>query len=253
MNTPSNPLRRNIHALREHLVPPVFLFQMGKVGSSSLRSTLQAHYPGLVVQAHHKQMLNQREQRILHWRMRLRLPVLVICPVRDPLSRNISAFFQNFKRDTGFDISSKAWTQEELTRLFLRCYPHQVCLEWFDQHLRTLFGLDVLSQPFPIERKWRTYRHRSIRALIYRADLEKEKQLAIISSFIGQSIPAWIYENVSENKDYGKIYKDFVQRVRLPEIYVSLMCQSRFCRTFWSETEIERMRNAFSDKQTKSE
>ncbi|QDV43235.1 Putative capsular polysaccharide synthesis protein [Stieleria neptunia] len=231
--------------IEEYLREPIFIFQMGKVGSSSLRSTLAANHRGLVVHAHKYAMLTKKQKWLLRWRMRLKLPVKVICPVRDPLSRNISSFFQNFKRDTGVDFGERNWSNQELLELFLRFYNHADCLDWFDRHLRTTFGVDVLSVPFPIQEKWGVYRQGAVDLLVYRSDLGHAKQLEIVSQFTKKDIRKWNYNNISAGKDYGDIYKKFVASVKLPRVYTSIVCGSAFCRTFWSDTEIDAMKKRY--------
>ncbi|MFZ7127495.1 MAG: putative capsular polysaccharide synthesis family protein [Desulfobacterales bacterium] len=216
-----------------------------------MRSTLRKYHHGPVVHAHNAGMLKPNDKTILKWRKRLRLPVYVICPIREPISRNISAFFQNFNLDTGLNFSDKnEWLEDEMLDLFLKHYTHNICLEWFDTNLRTTFGVDVFSQPFPIENKWKIYKHKSIRILVYRSDLDRSSQLDLISQFIGNKIPAWSQDNISAEKEYGEVYKKFCSSVKLPDIYISIMCDSKFCRKFWSENEIEAIKNRFKEKQT---
>ena len=217
---------------------PVYLFQMGKVGSSSLRATLAEHLKGHIYHAHTYRSMSLQAQRELRWRRRLRLPVYVICPVRDPVSRNVSSFFQNFKRDTGFETPERSWTTPELVELFLRCYPHNDCLEWFDRNFRGTFGIDVFSEPFPVERKWNVYRRGSVKVLIFRSDLDHAEQLAIVSRFLGCELKKWNYENQAEDKEYRHLYRDFVATARLPELYLTILGGSRFYQRFWSNDEI---------------
>jgi len=219
--------------------PPIYLFQMGKVGSSSLKATLSRKYKGAVIHAHNYGMLNGKQKGFLKWSKRLNLPVYVICPVREPLSRNVSAFFQNFKRDTGYEFLDREWSAIELRELFLNHYPHNVCLEWFDKNLRTTFGINVFATAFPVKRKWNTYKKGSIRLLVYRSDLDHSEQLNIVSRFIRCNIDGWIYGNKSAEKEYGEAYRSFCDSVALPDIYISIMCNSLFCRHFWSKEEID--------------
>lgn len=217
---------------------PIYLFQMGKVGSSSLRATLAERWPGPVFHGHGFEKLCDNGKRVASWRLRLRLPILVISPVREPIARNVSAFFQNFHRDTGFQFADRTWTSAELKELFLKHCRHNVPLEWFDRHLRTAFGVDVFARPFDVDRRWSTYRHRSVRVLVYRADLDRDEQLRVVSRFVGRTIDRWSYDNVAEDKDYAALYADFCATVRLPTSYVRVMCESRYCRQFWSAEEI---------------
>src|ERR1043166_4221649 len=142
---------------------PVVLFQMGKVGSSSLQSTLEKRIASPVWHAHQFAGLTPGQQRHLTWRRRLHLPIYVISPVREPIARNISAFFQNFRRDTGMELAARDWTTDALRDLFLERYRHHTCLEWSDPPLRPPFGIAVWAEPFPIEQKWQTYRSASVR------------------------------------------------------------------------------------------
>ena len=239
MSTPTGLYRRAASLLHASLHAPVYIFQMGKVGSSSLQATLTAHLKGSVYQAHNHDSMPLRARRQLRWRRRLGLPVYVICPVREPISRNVSAFFQNFKRDTGFDTSERPWTTVELVALFLQHYPHNICLEWFDRHFRSTFGIDVFAQPFSHEKKWAVYRRGSVRALVFCSDLAHDDQLTIVAGFLGREIKAWNYANQAEDKDYRQLYRDFCTSGRLPELYLSIMGGSRFCRQFWSKDAIE--------------
>lgn len=228
-----------LNLLRKAFVPPVFIFQMGKVGSSSLWETLSDDCEGVVVQAHSEQMLTEAQKRLIKWRIGLRLSIYVVCPVREPLSRNISAFFENFKRDTEYEITDHQWTTDEILNLFLKQYPHNNCLDWFDNHMKTVFGVDVFSEPFPAKQKWKVYKGASVQVLVYRTDLDHSEQLAVVSRFIGRDIPEWIYRNTSKSKDYADVYKQFCDSARLPDLYISRMCKSQFCRHFWTPEEIE--------------
>ena len=219
------------------ILTPTYIFQMGKVGSMSLKSTLSEYLKGEVVHSHSYGRMKTRHQKLLTVRKNLHLPIDVICPIREPISRNVSAFFQNFKKYTESDFSQHEWEVTKLLSLFLNNFCHNTCLEWFDHHFRPTFDIDVFAEPFPIERKWNIYRQHSTRALIYRSDLDKEKQLEIISRFLGIKISTWKYDNISENKKYSQIYRDFCLSAKLPDTYIKLMNDSSFCQHFWSEEE----------------
>lgn len=231
--------------LRKHSITPIFLFQMGKVGSSSVRTTLESQYKGLVVHAHNDKMLTNKHKFILYWRMKLRLPIYVICPIRDPLSRNVSAFFQNFTRDTGFELMEKEWTTDELLKLFLNRYNHNVSIEWFDRHMRSVFGLDVYAEAFDVHQKWKVYKRKSVKVLVYRSDLDRSLQQEVISQFIGRDFSGFKEDNVTSEKQFGNKYKAFVDEAKLPDVYKTILCRSAYCRHFWSKSEIEAIRSKF--------
>jgi hypothetical protein len=217
--------------------PLALVFQMGKVGSSTLETTLSRHFRGSVLHAHSLGSLPASQQRLIAWKRRLRLPIHVITPIREPIGRNVSAFFHNFKRDTGFELSDRSWSVAELCDLFLRCYPHRICLEWFDTQFLPAFGIDVYAAPFPIERKWQTYRHGSVRLLVYRTDLDHDLQRDVVKNFLGLDIERFEFTNRADDKDYAEVYRRFVAEAALPEWYISRMHRSRFACHFWSAEE----------------
>jgi hypothetical protein len=129
---------------------PIYIFQMGKVGSVSVQATLAGCLPNKIVHAHCYEDMALEEQDLLTSRKKAGLPINVITPVREPISRNISAFFQTFTRDTGFELTDRDWTVDELLELFLKRYPHDESYTWFDVNFKPLIGLDVYSEPFAL-------------------------------------------------------------------------------------------------------
>lgn len=223
---------------------PIYIFQMGKVGSVSVQDTLAGSLSNKIVHAHCFEEMSQEDQELLTSRHSAGLPITVITPVREPLSRNVSAFFQTFKRDTGFEFTARPWNQDELLTLFLQRYPHEESLDWFDISFRPMIGLDIYAEPFPRQQKWQVYTRGSFKVLIYRTDLSRQEQLAVIAGFVGCKVDAWIMGNRAEDKDYAEIYRAFCASAILPEDYISRMSASRFYRHFWSEDEI----NANADR-----
>lgn len=217
---------------------PIYLFQMGKVGSASLHSTLLECLPNKTLHKHCFEEMTPEDQQELRRRQRENQPVTVITPIREPLARNISGFFQTFKRDTGIEMAEHKWEIAELLALFLSRYPHHESLGWFDVDFRPAMGIDVYAQPFPKQRQWQVYAQGSTRVLVYRSDLGREQQLAIVSDFLGHKIKKWIYTNRAEDKDYAELYKEFCSIVKLPDDYIARLSESRYFRHFWTGEEI---------------
>lgn len=232
--------------LRKFFTPTLYLFQVGKVGSKSLKATLDAQYPGKVIHAHEFWQIPTRYQSRLQWAMRLGLPVRVICPIRDPLSRNMSAFFQHFERLTGRSFEEKDWSVEEMTALFIEKYPHHFQMEWFDRELRTAFGIDVFAQKFDKVRKWQTYQKGSVQMLIYRTDLDHDAQLDAVAQFLGLPLTEWTVTGETSKKAHGSLYSRTSKEAKLPMLYLQLLCDASSCRHFWTEKEIEQLKARWS-------
>ncbi len=212
---------------------------MGKVGSVSLEATLAKYLPNKLVHAHNFGDMAAEDQERWSRAQRLNEPILLITPIREPLTRNISAFFQNFKRDTGQEVADRSWEVAEVEELFLQRYPHEVALEWFDVSFRPATGVDIYAEPFPRERKWQVYTRGSMRILVYRTDLGYPEQLRVVAEFLQQPIEGWVLGNRAEDKSYADLYWRFCTEARFPDHYIERLGDSKFCRHFWSRAEIE--------------
>jgi len=226
---------------------PVIVYQMGKVGSSSVYRSLQRQYAGAVAHAHsfsptHK---DGRVRRLYQWTIREKHPLNVITLTREPIGRNVSSFFQNFARDTGVPFVDSCFSTEQLRALFLKNYTHQRPLEWFDKSILTNFGIDVFATPFPDTRA-AIYTRDEVRLLVLRAESNDEEKSEAICSFLGLDCFRITNENIGDNKEYAGTYRAFQSTVKLPEDYVEAMCASKYFNHFYSEKEINAVRMKWS-------
>ena len=125
---------------------PVFVFQMGKVASSSIFDSLGRQYAGPVGHAHHIGEDNWVSVLLYDW-AKAGNALKIISPVREPIGRNISEFFQLYEDYTGTRPDKLEYTVEELTTLFLDKVDHEVPLQWFDTMIKPNFDIDVYATP----------------------------------------------------------------------------------------------------------
>lgn len=222
---------------------PVIVYQMGKVGSSSIYRSLRQQYAGVVLHTHGFSPKNRdpRVRRVCHWAMTERFRLNVVSLVREPIGRNVSAFFENFERDTGVAYADSRLTIDELTRLFLEKYHHEIPLEWFDQSILAKFGIDVFATPFP-ESGVCTYTRNNVRLLVARCESEDSVKARAIGDFLGIPGFAIANANIGEDKDYAPTYKAFKASAVLPPEYISRMCGSKYFTHFYPEDFIEATR-----------
>lgn len=227
--------------------PPVFVFQMGKVGSYTVKSTLTNLWNAPVVHGHNYAHLSKQDQGTLDAAKQNAEPLFVLCPIREPIGRNISSFFHNFERDTGEPFERNKYSTDDLRELFLSKAQHNVPIEWFDRNFRPVFGIDVFDEPFSKSTRYKEYSRENVRALVYQSELDPAVQLEIISQFLGVKLPQWDFENVSSTKRYARAYKQFKSRVRLPEVYLQMMFTSRYFRHFYHQDVKEALRQKWAD------
>ena len=252
----------------------IFVFQMGKVGSQSVfrsiwRSLEKQNGRGndcflgrrgskgtkkigdtMVLYRHMLFFGSDLYNKLILWRVRLGLPIKIICPIREPIARDISAFFHFLYHSPP---GAPAITDlKELEELFLKestarpllsenelMSEHEFPLNWFDEHFKPLTRIDVYKKPFPIDRKWQVYRRGFIWVLVYRNDLKWSQQAKLISRFLGIKLDDLRYTNLARNRDSAELYSRFHESAKLPEQYIRRMHGSRFAQHFWSPEELK--------------
>ena len=237
---------------------PVIVYQMGKVASSSVYKGMRsipgidafhAHYlyPENVTRlARHSQDFRGLSRLRPHYKRRYlfrRLfrrpstPIEIITLIREPIARNISAYFQNLDRNVSTRDAHNTLQTDALIDAFLNNYPHDTALNWFDQEFRRTTKVDVYRYPFPISERYSVIEEWPFRILLLRSDLPDDAKQEQIRRFLGIQefvIPA---ANVGKDKHYGDTYSRFLDTIRIPSDYARRMLESKYARHFFSEEE----------------
>ena len=243
------PLRDRVlfeYRLRNHT--PVFIYQMGKVASKSVYNSLLNQYPGVVCHAHYfsPEHTNWQIRRLYHWVMERKRPLNIISITREPIGRNVSAFFQNFERIVGVPYSKADFSVEELKSVFLTKYRHEKALRWFDKNLKKNFDFDVYANSFA-ECGYAKYLHNNIRLLVMRSELSDREKSKVLDDFMGLSEFQMVNNNIGDEKEYGLGYKNFKTNVKLPIDYIDKMCKSKYFNHFYDKDYIDSIRKKWSE------
>lgn len=224
----------------------IIVYQMGKVGSTSLYESLKKQSKLPVFQLHRFRLDNphyvyrgslrtiQRKiwAKIL-WLLVKRKEIKAISPVREPISRNASDFFQTFdlyKKKYGIadrDIEKAFW-------VFYCYYPHMSFETWFKLQVEDVFGIDIYEKPFDRESMHNVYSNDNIRLFIFRIE-----DIKLLSSSIGDFFGIKDFEiessNLSSDKWYAPIYRDFKKHEMEPW-YKEMMHSTQTYKFFYSES-----------------
>ncbi|MEM9412604.1 MAG: putative capsular polysaccharide synthesis family protein [Planctomycetota bacterium] len=233
--------------LRAH--SPVFIFQMGKVGSTSIyKSLLDSSYSGAIFHGHTFDRFHSDDRiRKLHSHFSsTRTKLKIITLIREPVTRNISAFFQNFKRDTGKSFADFRKSPAELKRIFMKNYPHEVPLIWFDQHLKPNFGIDVYQAPFPTEKGYQIFSSENVDVLLMKHDLTNEIKENLIREFTEIDEFKIRSHNTSSTKEYAEYYQA-MQKLKLPLEHLYYLASSKYMQHFY-RPEMRRIIHSWSDR-----
>ena len=286
-------LRSHLDYLRLLDKEPLLVYQMGKVGSTTIVSSLHAaadlnakysvyhvHWlsperlryeedihrsalarsqqPGSTPAAHfHPEYVwagQHLSRRLRNERDTTKWTVITL--LREPISRNISSFFQNLETLLSYDFRSKLETTsvdrviDDLLALFAENYIVDGAIErsdanpmtWFDKELKNVFGVNVYATPFPSERGYATYETPRARVLLLRLEDLTRHNGEPVKEFLHSRDFKLVSANQGRDKDYSQLYEAFVKRLALPTSYVESIYRSRYSTHFYTPKERDRFR-----------
>jgi hypothetical protein len=264
--------------------PPIIIYQMGKVGSSSIKKTLdKLNLDNPIYHVHFltkKLVLKSEKDRKPFFRTDkhhlLQRPWLnqflikkienglnegkwkIITLTRDPVARNISAFFENLevhvqKSNDKFTIESDIWGIEptevklgdihNLIAIFFDKFYHFDPMEFFDREIKGIFGTDVYSTEFPTSRGYKIYNDEMSEILLVRLENLNECAQKAFADFIGINNLVLSTQNVGSEKKYAPLYREFKKSIVFPKGYIDQMYDSKYMRHFYNQEEIKKFRS----------
>ena len=238
---------------------PILVYQMGKVGSTSVMRALERACPARP--ALHVHFLAKRgagagpvpadhrlgralRRRIDRVGAALRVDIVTL--VRDPIARQVSALFQNPEHaqddlrgaDGAIDVERAVETlRARLTRVDACAYAH----EWFDRELRTVFDVDVFAHPFDFERGFSIVPGGRVLVLVLRTEDLDATLAPGLSALLGveSTCIAGDRGNDRAQTDDGSAYAAVQGALRLERADCERIYANRFSRHFYSKAMIE--------------
>jgi hypothetical protein len=240
---------------------PLLIFQMGKVGSSTISKSLKEHNSDRVMyhahdltdniidlmESSYRQNWSQSLNPAHLWQSQYIRKVIkkypnrwnwdIITLVRDPVARNISGFFQTLF--LAYDQDKRKG--DELSDLFLSEFDHETPLVWFDREMKGVFGIDVFGSSFSSSTGYKIYEGEGCRLLLIRLEDLDSCAPKAIEDFLGIENFKIMKSNVGTQKAYSQQYHEFLKHIKLPAAYIDRMYNSKYAQHFYSEHEIENM------------
>lgn len=233
--------------------PPLFLFQMGKVASKTHDKTLNHLY---FVQHFHDQI--EFDAAYLKGTRKFRgedhYPYDIITATRDPLTRKVSAFFQNITADHyGFSYDSlddaKKAPVEDLIRRF-RSWEDGIneATGWFDRHFLPKTSVDVYASEFDPNQGWQLIDSVEFRVLIVKFEDIKKNHVGALNALVrkrfGKEAVIDVLEpnNLSEAKWYSGVMKEFKEVIQFTKEELDEAYCSKYMIHFYSTEQIAKLR-----------
>lgn len=226
---------------------PVFIYQMGKVGSTSIHYALRRKFPKVVHTHDHTQVADFFEKR------RVDGDAFVITGTRDLLRRNVSAFFQNICNENrpawryGTRDEVEAASLDDLIAFFDSRHIADFGVsagDWFDEFAKST-GVNVYDYPFPTDKGYLAiHPGDKVHVFIYRIE-NLDAALQPMREFLNAPKLKFRDRNVAEKKWYSDIYKDFIAAYRPGEAVLEKVYDSKMMTHFYSPAEREAFKAAW--------
>ena len=223
---------------------PVIVYQMGKVGSSSIYHPLKKIYNGVVAHTH------QFNQNAWYWEVRKlhhlfyakkQTSFKIISLIREPIGRNVSEFFHRSLQYAGSDFKNPNIDVQEVMHLFLNNLDHDFPLDWFDNNFKKHFGIDVYEKPFP-KTGYDFYQKENVQVLLLKHDLTDSLKEQLINQFLEIDNFKVQVRNVGDQKVYKAAYKKFKSEASMPESYLTKMLTSKYFQHFYNQESAQKIR-----------
>lgn len=228
----NNQLIKFYFQINNPLQTPVNIFNMGKVGSSSLHSALIKNHRFRFVAHTHDFLTNSNNYRQNFYFNHRPHKEIVLSPYRDPLSHNISWFFENLDIRSVNKYKGKL-NLEKLTFKFYEFYASKnIALDFYYKNFRDMYGLSFNQATFDqIENGVFQHFHDGKRFIIYPYNLSEMKKFKLLK-MIGLKYSPNTRSNVSDQKWYSNIMNDF-KKIKLDNNYLETLYQSKYYKDFF--------------------
>lgn len=248
--------------------PPIIIYQMGKVGSSTIYNSLihtslanpvlHLHFLSPDLPKHrkaHKQAgiypfpyhlyLGEATRKVIS--KYRNFPIKIISLVRDPIAFHISNLFQNpsfakklVVNDAGFINVDKA--TEYLENSLKNPDTFSYIFEWFDRELKTVFDIDIFEDRFPVETGYCVYSKNNVEALVIRLEDLSEKGSKAISDFLDlDNMLVLKNKNVRDKSKVKESYKQVYEKISISPYLCNQIYSSQFVKHLYSKDMIKKL------------
>jgi len=258
---------------------PILVLQMGKVGSRAVEAALEERVTDRPVYHSHflsrkrtaetlesrKEFFRTEKHRWVtrQWVSQFLLRTFeaqkddriwkLITLTREPVGRNISAFFENLdvvalETEGDYEISSHYYQIEptvvsiddmsQLVDWFFTRARHDSPIRFFDREIKSIFGVDVYASDFDVEKGFKIYKEGRVELLVLRLeDLDRVAGTAF-DKFLDIKDFEIASRNVGAQKVYAPLYSAFKKQIDIEAEYAKKLLDSDYMRTFYSQNEI---------------
>ena len=175
-------------------------------------------------------------------------PFKIVCLFRDPLERNISAFFDAFKLYTGTKPNDYNSSSKKLKEYYDENLNHEFPLNWFDDQFFDATNINVYDYKFDKEQGYSILKTGAIELLLINSDLNDFIKENLIRDFCNLKSFKLKNRNLSSSKEYALLNSNFKKQTKFSKEYLDLLYHSKYARHFFTEKHIINQKEKWSNQ-----
>ena len=252
---------------------PALVYQMGKVGSSTVVRTLEGmKMTGPVVHVHslapenvsgnvetlranpgylHRHVVTSLTltNKKLKWG---HFPCKIITLTREPVGRAISFAFEDWRRQLSDVWSLQELEPEKMIELVLEKLrpgsPHANPEQWFDRELRSVFDIDLMSVPYDFEQGYVTFCRGPVDVLVIRMeDLNRALKSGLADLLdVEERDIQMRRSNVGKDKKYADLLAEVKERMTIPSSVSERIWSTDYAQHFYGP-DIDHLREKWEE------
>ena len=256
------------HRLRESRSKrPILVFQMGKVGSRTITTSLDAArlkdpvYHEHFLSEHHMAIFQrkidqgtkvERPSQVLARIGAMRAKIFsddgkrwkVITLVREPIARGVGTFMSGYFKDKNISIPEIGLGPNEMKSLHEKYAERghkydEYASTWFQAELKGVFGFDVFSTDFPKDKGYKIYEGDRADLLLIRLEDLNTCHKDAFREFLDIADLKLVSANMAKDKAYYPAYREFAKTMRFPHSFLEETYSFDVVRHFYTQDEID--------------
>jgi hypothetical protein len=237
----------------------IVIYQPSKVGSTTVIHHMLNHYglkkgDGIWCPSDNEKYPLNKDIQLFHTHTLFDMPeglkekvlgddeVYFICLTREPISRNMSGFFEpkQFHPVSGEPFGELSDGQIETFKTeFINKFNHLGGIEWFDTEFLNMGLGDLYNLPFNKDVGYSIHENGNKKLLLIRMEDINGKLNKALTEFIGDTFDSEIkINNSSDNREYKEGYNRFKKTITIPKNILDSVYNTEHTKFFYTEEEI---------------
>lgn len=224
---------------------PILIYQMGKVGSQSIKFSLEernykTEHLHWITSVEPKAEFPTPNAKILKSLKNKESNYNIVVLVRNAMARNLSAFFQRIRRWTS--KRPEYMSVKEIQKDFINRYDINYADKWFEEELFGILGFNIYKDSFPHKEGYKIYNIEGNKILLLRLEDAEKKIEKAMMSFLGikgvKMSSFGVYEKRNVGNDFINKYKE-IKSMKFPLYFIEKNYNLNYSKHFYTKKEIE--------------